>query len=162
MENFIGLIVIFVIWGIMSVMRKSARNQQALAKQRLSQNSPQAEALNRPAASTDEINRLLEMLTGTTNSPSQEPSIDYSVEANTEAGGYEESTPVYTSLDQYIPLTGTLDQITSEEDLQSVLTSTDSDMQIYHSVEKSVHPLLLDFDPRKALIYSEIFQPKFL
>lgn len=170
MENFIGLIIFFVAWIVISSLRKSAKKQQA-ANQQLQKNAGQQNRpVSRPASTADEISRLIEMFT-TGEMKNPEPvavnsSLDNSgsinsVESSVEIGGKEELPPTYVSVDQYVPYTSSFDDINSENELHSMLSESVEKVNVINRNGNQPNPVLSDFDLKKAVIYSTILEPKY-
>lgn len=167
MENFIGLIVVIVIWSIIGFFRKSAKMQQAAQQKLLQQKASQNRSNTEQSATPDEISRLFEMLAGaqpstnTTYTQVSQNSNNDSIESLTEEGGREEQAPLWAGSDVYTPQGSSIESYMSESDFRPMFSSSDEHSPISHPVAKNIHPLLEGFDPRKAVIYSEILQPRY-
>ncbi|MPM27750.1 hypothetical protein SDC9_74264 [bioreactor metagenome] len=172
MENFIGLIIFFVAWIVISSLRKAAKKQQAANQQMMKNAGQQNRPVSRPASAVDEINKLIEMFTsGEIKTPAPasvpvDPASDYSgsfesVESTVEVGGKEDIPPAYSSLDQYVPYSSSLDDVNSENELHSMLSESVEKANVINRSENQSNPVLSDFDLKKAVIYSAILEPKY-
>lgn len=166
MEQFLGLIVVMVVWGVISYFGKAAKKQQAAAKLAMQKNN----ASQQPPQSfqtTSEIEKLIEMFSGNTieKAPVENNSyidtVPVSEEQSVESKGY------VSLADSYKPLTGFLafenysDSFSEGGNIVSDLENHAGNEEILIKSKNSVHPLLRNFDLKKAVIYSEILQPRY-
>ena len=171
MEQFIGLIIFFVAWIIISAMKKAAKKQQEAAQQLRKNAQMQNQQASRPASTADEINKLIEMFTGEYSTPQPTPvtatpentyaGTVETIESTVEAGGIETSAPTYRSVEEYVPYTSSIDDFTSEDNLQTVLAEKPENEIVINRSKNLPNPFLSDFDLKKAVIYSAILEPKY-
>ena len=172
MEQIIGLVVFLIAWFIISAIIKSSKKQQEAAKKQQQASQIFNQQTTKPAATADEINKLIEMFTGinptpqTTspvapNSEYKNPDIVESIEATEEDGGIETPAPTYSTVDEYVPYSSYIDDYSSEDNLHSVLTEKPENEIIINRSKNQPNPLLSDFDLKKAVIYSTILEPKY-
>lgn len=168
MEQVIGLIILLIGWGIVSLIRNSARKQQVLT-QKQAQEQSQAPATGRPTSTMDELSKLIEMFSGqdsvsqTYSQQSAEPVpvIDERIETYEEAGGSEVVFQKYSSIDNYTPITTSFEDPDAEANLHTMISITESVENNFPKTRNSLHPVLSDFDLKKAVIYSAILEPKY-
>ncbi len=171
MEQFIGLIIIFVAWIIISAMKKTAKKQQEAAQQMNNNAQMQNAQAAKPASTADEINKLIEMFTGEYVAPkpasvttpveqSYSDSIE-TIEAINEVGGIETAAPSYRSVDEYVPYSSSIDDFSSEETLQSSFAGQTENKNVFNRSKNLPNPFLTDFDLKKAVVYSVILEPKY-
>lgn len=171
MEQFIGLIIFFVAWIIISAMKKAAKKQQEAAQQLRKNAQMQNQQASRPASTADEINKLIEMFTGEYSTPQPTPvtatpentyaGTVETIESTVEAGGIETSAPTYRSVEEYVPYSSSIDDFTSEDNLQTVLAEKSENEIVINRSKNLPNPFLSDFDLKKAVIYSAILEPKY-
>lgn len=166
MEQFLGLIVVMVIWGAISYFGKAAKKQQAAAKLAMQKNNA-SQQTKQPIHATSEIEKLIEMFSGNhTQAATKETNAFIETELPT-GGDSVESTGYVSLADSYKPLTGFLafenanDSFSEGGNMVSDLDNHSGNEKNITKAEKLVHPLLKDFDLKKAVIYSEILQPKY-
>lgn len=171
MEQFIGLIIFFVAWIIISAMKKSAKKQQQAAQKLRNNAQMQSQQVSRPASTADEINKLIEMFTGEYSTPQTTPApapventntdTVETIELTVEAGGIETPAPTYRSVEEYVPYSSSIDDFTSEDNLQTVLAGKPENEIVINRSKNLPNPFLSDFDLKKAVIYSAILEPKY-
>ena len=171
MEQFIGLIIFFVAWIIISAMKKSAKKQQEAAQQLRKNAQMQTQQTSRPASTADEINKLIEMFTGEYSTPQTTPVTSTpentnagsfeTIESTVEAGGIEATAPAYSSIDEYVPYSSSIDDFSSEDNLHTVLAGKPENEIVINRSKSLTNPFLSEFDLKKAVIYSAILEPKY-
>lgn len=172
MEQFIGLIIFFVAWILISAMKKNAKKQQEAAQKMRSNSQMGTQQANRPASTADEINKLIEMFTeGGFSTPASSPvtsaveSGGYdsteTYETTIEEGGDESMLSSYRSVNEYVPYSSSIAGYTSEENLISMLTIPPVKEEIINQRKNMPNPVLSDFELKKAVVYSAILEPKY-
>ena len=166
MEQVIGLIIMLVIWSIISVIRNNAKKQQALMQKKAEEQS-QSGPTTRPGSTMDELSKLIEMFSGQepvsqTYTPQTVTQAEVeSIETMVEEGGIEAAPQSYSSIDSYSPITASFEDNNPEANLRPMINISTTDENIFAKKKNVVHPVLSDFDPKKAVIYSAILEPKY-
>jgi len=166
MEQVIGLIIMLVIWSIVSVIRNNAKKQEALM-QKKAQEQSQSGPTTRPGSTMDELSKLIEMFSGQesvtqTYTPQTVHNAEVeSIETMTEEGGIEAAPQHFSSIDSYSPITSSVEEINPEENLRPMINISTTDENIFEKKKNVVHPVISEFDPKKAVIYSAILEPKY-
>ncbi|PKP03202.1 MAG: hypothetical protein CVU11_09130 [Bacteroidetes bacterium HGW-Bacteroidetes-6] len=168
MEQFLGLIVVLVVWGVISYFGKAAKKQQAAAKMAMQQKnaSPQPK---QTYSTSSEIEKLIEMFAGNqspitpvaVNSETQIGSESHYEEETVESTGYIPLEMAYKPMVEFQAFENSGDSFSEGGNIVSDLHNHEGNEKMLIKTENRVHPLMKEFDPKKAVIYSEILQPKY-
>lgn len=162
MSQFIWLIVLLIIWIVPAILKANAKKKKAAemnASRRVNNNATTQQPAfhQQKQSSSQEVEKMLEKLLGVEVTHEEAP-IDYvevseinepeyeSIEFESDKSDFEFERAEKLSFEELIAQGNASDALKTEN--------------IYKS-KKVVHPEILDFNLRKAVIYSEILKPKY-
>ena len=117
------------------------------------------------------LNKLFEIFTGDNINHTilqENKQAEIYVDSENEINTFSQENSIETqdfshgsSLSEYVPYSSYIEDYLNEDNLEPILAHKNNAEKISNKSEKQINPNLVDFDLKKAVIYSTILEPKY-